>query len=107
MTCFRYLKALGPAMMGSLAQAQYIPADAVLHNRIAQLDSIFFDAYNRCETQLEVYANFYADDLEFYHDRGGLTQSKKEVVDGTAKHICGKVTRHLKPDSLEVYPING
>lgn len=31
--------------------------------------------------------------------------SKQDIVDGTKKHICGKVTRELVQGSIEVYPI--
>ncbi|SCY41743.1 nuclear transport factor 2 family protein [Flavobacterium caeni] len=85
--------------------AQYVPDDPALHQTIARHDSIFFDAYNHCDAKLAVYSDYYAEDLEFYHDKGGLMQSKKEVVEATKKNICGKVTRHLKPGSIEVYPI--
>lgn len=87
------------------ASAQYIPDDAELHKTIARQDSIFFDAYNHCDTKLKVYSDYYAENLEFYHDKGGVMTSKKDVVEATKKNICGKVTRHLKPGSIEVYPI--
>ena len=87
------------------ANAQYVPDDPELYKTIVKLDSIFFDAYNHCDTRLKMHADFYADNLEFYHDKGGLMTSKAEVVEGTRKNICGKVTRHLKPGSIEVYPI--
>lgn len=87
------------------AQSGYVPDDAKLYREIIQRDSLFFDAYNHCETKLATYAGFYADDLEFYHDKGGFSNSKKETVDATKRNICGKVTRHLKPGSIEVYPI--
>ena len=75
-----------------------------LHQTIASLDSIFFDAYNHCD--LEKQASFYCDTIEFYHDQGGLMISKQEILDGTKKYICGKVTRELVQGSLEVYPIH-
>ncbi len=81
------------------------PADVELYNTILNLDSAFFYAYNTCSDNLETYASFYADNIEFYHDQGGLSISKKEIVDGTKKFICGKVTRELVKGSVEVYPI--
>lgn len=48
-----------------------------------------------------------ADDIEFYHDRGGLSTSKKELLTGLKNNICGKVTRELLKGSIEVYPIPG
>jgi ketosteroid isomerase-like protein len=83
----------------------YTPDNPELYKTIVKLDSLFFEAYNHCDTQFEAYANFYADDIEFYHDQGGLSNSKKDILEGTKKHICGKVTRTLVPGSIEVYPI--
>lgn len=83
----------------------YKPDNQQLYDTIVKLDSLFFDAYNNCNEKLEFYASFYADSLEFYHDNGGLMNSKKDVVEGTKKHICGKVTRELVRGSIEVYPI--
>jgi hypothetical protein len=83
----------------------YKPDDTKLYETIARLDSIFFNAYNTCEVNLEKYGNFYADDIEFYHDNGGLMTSKKDIIEGTKKNICGKVTRELVKGSIEVYPI--
>lgn len=85
----------------------YTPDNPELYKTIVKLDSVFFDAYNHCDTKFETYADFYADDIEFYHDQGGLSNSKKDILEGTKKFICGKVTRTLIPGSIEVYPIKG
>lgn len=83
----------------------YKPDDAELYKTIVSLDSAFFGAYNTCDVNLETYADFYTDDVEFYHDKGGFTNSKAELVESTRKFICGKVTRELIKGSIEVYPI--
>ena len=83
----------------------YTPDNLELYNAIVKQDSIFFDAYNDCDTKFETYADFYTEDIEFYHDQGGLSNSKKDILEGTKKNICGKVTRTLVPGSIEVYPI--
>lgn len=83
----------------------YKPDDQKLHDTIATLDSIFFEAYNTCNFNLEIYGAFYADSIEFYHDKGGLTTSKQAIIDATKRNICGKVTRELVKGSIEVYPI--
>ncbi|SDF34076.1 nuclear transport factor 2 family protein [Cellulophaga baltica] len=82
---------------------KYSPVDAALHKTIAALDANFFDAYNHCD--LEKQASIYSDNIEFYHDKGGLMTSKEEIIDGTEKNICDKVTRTLVKGSIEVYPI--
>jgi hypothetical protein len=76
-----------------------------LYLTIVQQDSIFFIAYNTCDMNKQ--QEMYADSIEFYHDKGGLSTSKKEILDATRKNICGKVTRELVKGSIEVYPIPG
>lgn len=76
-----------------------------LYETVARLDSLFFRAYNTCDIATQ--AAFYSDSIEFYHDRGGLTTSKKDLLESTQKYICGNVTRQLTPGSLEVSPIPG
>ena len=82
---------------------KYIPDNLELYNTIVAMDSIFFQAYNTCN--LEKQAAIYSDNIEFYHDNGGLMTSKQEILDGTEKYVCGKVTRELVKGSIEVYPI--
>lgn len=82
---------------------KYVPEDRKLFAEIETMDKQFFDAYNNCD--LKKQEALYADDIEFFHDKGGLMTSKAEILDGTKKHICGKVTRQLIAGSLEVYPI--
>ncbi len=83
----------------------YKPESQELHNTIARLDSLFFDAYNHCK--LDVMASLFSDSIEFYHDRGGLSTSKQGLMQSLKANICGKVTRELLRGSIEVYPIPG
>lgn len=84
----------------------YEPDDTKLYKAIVQMDSAFFDAYNNCHKDINKYSAFYADNIEFYHDKSGFMNSKQEIVEGTQKYVCGKVTRSLVKGSIEVYPIN-
>jgi hypothetical protein len=81
----------------------YTPDDQHLYDTILVLDSLFFTAYNTCNMELQ--ADFYADDIEFYHDQGGLMTSKTDLLNAIKMNICGKVTRELVKGSVEVYPI--
>jgi hypothetical protein len=83
-------------------QAQ-TPATDPLFNTIQSLDTQLFDAYNHCD--LEKFGSFLADDLEFYHDKTGLSRGRATLVEGIKNNICGKVTRELVPGTLEVYPV--
>ena len=82
---------------------QSAEAHAELFRTVAALDSGLFDAYNHCD--LEKFASFLAEDLEFYHDQTGLMRGRQATVDAVKKNICGKVHRDLVAGSLEVYPL--
>ncbi|HEX2846735.1 MAG TPA: nuclear transport factor 2 family protein [Chitinophagaceae bacterium] len=99
---------LAPGVMNAQKKAaapvyEYKPDSQELYDAIARMDSIFFEAYNTCK--MDVQAAIYSDSIEFYHDKGGVSTSKKDILDATRRNICGKVTRQLIPGSIEVYPI--
>ena len=81
----------------------YKSLDTNLYNKIVKMDSIYFNAYNSCDMKTQ--AAIYDTDLEFFHDKGGLSTSKEEILQSIEKNICGKVTRTLVKGSIEVYPI--
>jgi len=82
-----------------------IKSQLELDKAVAALDAALFDAYNRCD--LEKFASFFADDVEFYHDQGGVTLGRVALTDSVKKNICGKVSRELVPGSLQVYHMKG
>ena len=82
----------------------YVPESRQLYDSIVIMDSILFDAYNTCK--LDVFGALVSEDIEFYHDRGGLSTSKPGLVSSIQNNICGKVTRELLKGSIEVYPIH-
>lgn len=79
--------------------------DKELFKTVEALDRAVFDAFNSCN--LEKLGSYFTEDLEFYHDLGGLSRSRQSLVEGTKNNICGKVQRELVADSLEVYPMKG
>ena len=82
-----------------------IQSQAELDKAVTSLDTALFDAYNRCD--LEKFASFFVDDVEFYHDQGGVTLGKKDLTDSVKKNICGKTTRELVPGTMQVYYMKG
>lgn len=80
------------------------PPAAELEHTVAALDARLFDAYNRCD--LETLGASVADDLEFYHDKTGLSRGRGPFIEAIRNNICGKVRRELVPGSLEVYPLH-
>lgn len=86
-----------------ILETKYEPIDKKIYDDIVAMDKEYFDAYNACDMKKQ--ASLYAEDLEFFHDKGGLSTSKQEVLTSIEKNICGKVTRTLLEESIEVYPI--
>lgn len=72
-----------------------------------KLDSLIFDlGFNTCD--LSHYDSIVSDDLEFYHDKGGITSGKAAFIASIRNNICGgpnKVRRELVPGSMKVYPL--
>lgn len=97
--------ACGTSQKSSDYKYLYKPQSQALYDTIAHLDSVFFNAYNNCD--LDVQAAMYDDSLEFYHDKGGLMTDKTQILADTKKYVCGnKVSRLLVKGSIEVYSIN-
>jgi hypothetical protein len=76
-----------------------------LYDSIVMMDTKWEDAYNNCK--LDIMEDLISEDLEFYHDQGGLLTSKKKLNEALKNNICGKVKRELKSGSIEVYEIKG
>jgi hypothetical protein len=87
------------------AQTRGVGEDHELYKKVAALDAAVFDAYNRCE--LDKLGAFFSEDLEFYHDQGGLTKGRPALLDAVQKNICGKVRRELVPGTLQVHEMKG
>jgi hypothetical protein len=85
--------------------ARATPPSDELFRTLASLDSALFDAYNRCD--LEKFSSFFVDDVEFYHDQGGVTLGRQRLTESVKANICGKVRRELVSGTLQVYPMHG
>jgi hypothetical protein len=82
--------------------AEAIPTGEALNRIVASLDARVFDAFNTCD--MKAFGEYFSEHVEFYHDKGGLQNSRETVVENTRRNICHKVRRELV-GSLEVYPI--
>lgn len=99
------LKQIGilTALLGTFGVLAQEPADSDLYRTILALDASYFTAYNSCD--METQAELLSEDLEFYHDQGGLSTSKADILKSIEANICGKVTRELVEGSVEVHRI--
>ena len=75
-----------------------------LFKEIAHVDSVLFNAFNNRD--IEKFKTFFTTDLEFYHDKGGLTDYNYTIqsLKNTTAQNNG-LRRELVKGSLEVYPI--
>ena len=71
-----------------------------------KLDSILFDAFNKRDTNL--FKEFFTKDLEFYHDKGGLTGFDHTInFMRTTAQANSDLRRDLVEGSDEVYSVPG
>jgi hypothetical protein len=90
--------------------AQPIEKDETARARetILHLDSLFWRAYNTCH--VDSMRLFLTDDMEFYHDKGGLTTTSQKLAESMQKGLCGRVEWRLRreviPGTLAFYPMN-
>lgn len=105
------LLACGLAVFAATANfaATDTPAPDALYQKMLALDTAMFDSFNRCAdpAQLAKHAAFFARDVEFYHDLGGVLWGADAVIESTRKNACGKFRRELDAQSFRVYPIPG
>ncbi|MEJ2585023.1 MAG: nuclear transport factor 2 family protein [Robiginitalea sp.] len=91
------------ALLGTSGIGAQEAVNSDLYQTVIALDDAYFTAYNTCD--METQAKLLCDDLEFYHDQGGLSTSKDEILKSIEANICGKVTRELVQGSVEVHRI--
>ena len=95
----------------SSAGAQSVPPLDKIQNQeelnkaITALDAALFDAYNKCD--LAKFGSLIDDNVEFYHDQGGVTLGRTALVESVKKNICGTTTRELVSSTLQIYYMKG
>ena len=99
-----FFLAAGILILSNQAAAQGNQQSRDLTKTIAEMDSLLFHAFNTCDINLS--KSLFTEDLEFYHDAGGLTNYTQNV-NSIVQRCNGetKVRRELVKGSLEVFPI--
>jgi len=109
----RFSTAVALSLVGTPAFAQEkVPAleeignQAELDKAITELDRQLFAAYNHCD--LKKFDSLLADDVEFYHDQGGVTLGHAALTESVKNNICTSDTqRVLVPGTLKIYHMKG
>ncbi|WP_276504168.1 nuclear transport factor 2 family protein [Terrimonas pollutisoli] len=85
---------------------QHTVGNQELYQEIAKQDSLLFNAFNTRD--IDLFKTMFTEDLEFYHDKGGLTGYEHTInFLKTIAQSNNQLKRELVKGSLEVYPIPG
>lgn len=103
--CFLYAYLSGAAKSQTVPPLESIKSQEDLDKAITALDAALFDSYNKCD--LDKFKSFFVDDVEFYHDQGGVTLGSQKLTDSIKQNICGKTTRELVPGTLKIFYMKG
>ena len=79
-------------------------AETELYKQIYFADSAMFYAFNHCDSVQ--YRKYLSDDLEFYHDLGGLhylAEEMQSITEMCARH--SNIRRELVKGTMEVYKL--
>jgi len=83
-----------------------VSSSSDLFNEINKQDSLLFDAFNTRD--IKTFKSYFSKDLEFFHDKGGLTNYDYTVNFLSETKIKeSDLRRDLVKGTLEVYPIPG
>jgi ketosteroid isomerase-like protein len=102
--CFSISLLIAAALANSAESPTPSHESGQLIETIAQMDTAAFVAFNA--HNVDRLMSFFTDDLEFYHDTGGLT-GYQQTTDNFKKLFTDvpDIHRDLVPGSLEVYPL--
>lgn len=91
--------------IASITSAQ---AEVSLFDKLQAKDTMMFaQGFDKCD--LQITASLMTDDVEFYHDQGGVDKGKNAFLATMQNGLCStgqnKIRRHLVPQSLAVFPM--
>jgi len=89
--------------------AQDMPSGKELETTILEMDRVFWKAYNECD--VEKMMSFVGDDVEFYHDKGGVINTRTKLAEAMNSGLCrsgtNEVERRPVAETIKVFPIAG
>ncbi|HSB91496.1 MAG TPA: nuclear transport factor 2 family protein [Flavitalea sp.] len=83
------------------------PKMTELQSTIHQLDSLFWASYNNCD--ITSFQKFFTDDVEFYHDKGGITLGLEALTTSVKQNLCGRKNFRIRRAPVQgtqrIYPL--
>ncbi len=92
---------------GRLEISNHSTEKSKLYYLLKEKDSLMFElSYNQLDTS--ILEELATDDIEFYHDQGGATYTKKDFINGMKGlgTLSYKARRELVKGSTEVFPMH-
>ena len=87
-----------------LAHAQEI---SIEERTVLSLDSAFWGTYNTCDATS--FDKYFTNDIEFYHDKGGIMKGIDELVATTKRNLCSddnfRLRREAVPGTVKFFPL--
>jgi hypothetical protein len=65
---------------------------------ITEKDSLFWHAYNTCAT--EKFSEYIAENIEFYHDKGGITEGLAAVTASVKNNLCSNAGSRIRREAV-------
>jgi hypothetical protein len=95
-----------PLLLCGNLNAQNKTADDEMKEVLA-LDSTFWQHYNNCN--IDAMRSFFTDDIEFYHDKGGILNGLDNVLATSKRNLCSndnfRLRREMVAGSEKVFPM--
>jgi hypothetical protein len=96
---------LSTIVCGSLNAQQHSPDDEL--KDVLALDSIFWQHFNNCD--IDAMRTFFTDDIEFYHDKGGVLNGVDNFLSTSKRNLCSnenlRIRREAVQGSVKVFPM--
>lgn len=108
MSAFLALATACAGASASAASSAAAPSNTdSLSSIVQKLDTGFFDSFNNCSApdQFKKHESYLNPDVEFYHDRSGVTWTRQAYMENTRAHVCGNFRRVLTAGTLQIYPL--
>lgn len=95
-------------IIGSFSQVSHAQTEQQkLTATILHKDSLFWMAYNNCET--DKLGQFFTEDVEFYHDKGGITLGLENLAASMKNNLCSnndfRLRREVVQGTVKVFPL--
>ena len=90
-----------------ILSSHLLAQDTPIQKTIFTKDSLFWVGYNECD--IGKMQQFLADDVEFYHDKGGITLGKDALLKSVKDNLCSnknfKTRREALPGTVKIFEL--